>query len=488
MARSGVAAALAARRVEPEARITICDRDETPAGAGSIPELEEADVIVAVGREDNSLLDGCDLVIKSPGVPNEVSLLREARQRGIRVIGEVEFAWRYLENMMVGVTGTNGKTTTTEMIGYIISQSGRSCSVAGNVGMPLSSLVGTIDDDAVIVAELSSFQLEDSIDFRPDVAVLLNLTEDHLDRHPGLDHYFSSKVMIFANQGSEDVAVLNSDDRNSHRPIPGQGRHLWFSRVQDEAGRAERPLIYFQDGFIRADIDAVDELSAAVRSRAPWNAAGYRWSDGRNGWKNGEKFHEGGRGQVIEWSRAGLKGEHNLENSLAATAACLSLGLTPGEIAAGIGGFPGVAHRLQEVGIVGGVTYVNDSKATNTDAAVKALTAYRSGIHLILGGSSKGCSFDELASAATRDKVKQVYVIGESAPEIAASFANEDRQVVQAGRLAEAVAAAHDAAETGDVVLFSPACASFDQYKNFEERGRHFISLVEGLAKEKSEP
>ncbi|MHB8967152.1 MAG: UDP-N-acetylmuramoyl-L-alanine--D-glutamate ligase [Thermoleophilia bacterium] len=479
-ARSGVAAARAARRSMPDVEVVLADRELNPAGATEADSLREEKIILALGREDDALLDGCILVVKSPGVPNGISLLGEARQLGIPVIGEVEFAWRHLKNVIVGVTGTNGKTTTTELIGHIIKESGRSCEVAGNVGRPLSSLVGEVDEDAILVVELSSFQLEDTVDFRPDVAVLLNLTEDHLDRHPDVEHYYQSKTMIFANQGADDLAILNRDDPNSRRAIPGRARRIWFQRVPAAGGAAEPAAVGVRDGVICADLDALGEASAGLSCRAPWLAAGYEWQDGRKDHTSGEDSEAGGCREIVEWSRASLRGEHNLENALAATAACLSLGLATDEVAAGLVSFPGVRHRLQEVATVKGVTYVNDSKATNVDSAIKALTAYESGVWLILGGSSKGCSFDSLAAAAG-DRVKQVLLIGESAPEIAAGFEQAGRETVMADRLELALERAAEGAEAGDVVLLSPACASFDQYNDYEERGEHFISLVHEL-------
>ena len=480
-ARSGVAAARAARRVIPGAFVTVADRDPQPAGAAEAEALLQEGIAVELGSEDNTLLDGCNLVIKSPGVPSEISLLGEARQRGIPVIGEVEFAWRHLENLIVGVTGTNGKTTTTELIGHIINGSGRLCVVAGNVGTPLSSIVGKVHEEAVLVVELSSFQLEDAIDFRADVAVLLNLTEDHLDRHGDLEHYFSSKMMVFSNQGSDDVAILNHDDPNSHRVVPGQAQQLWFGRERVAGGEDHPPRVYTRDGAIYAELDAVSKAAAGLKLRVPWLASGYPWEHGRKGPGGGEDSGEEGCREIIDWSQANLKGDHNLENALAATAVCLSLGLGAEDVASGLAGFPGVAHRLQEVGIIGGVSYVNDSKATNVHSTIMALTAYESGIHLILGGSSKGCSFERLARAASADRVKQLLLIGDSAPEIAASFERTGRDVQIAGHMEEALRRARESAQPGDVVLLSPACASFDQYQNYEERGEHFIRLVHEL-------
>ncbi|MHB0866782.1 MAG: Mur ligase family protein [Thermoleophilia bacterium] len=496
MGRSGVAAALTARRLLPEAEVILADQQRGILKPETEQELLAHGIRLEPGREDGSLLDGCGLVIKSPGVAVDIPLLMEARARGIRVWGELEFAWRHLPQLMVGVTGTNGKTTTTELIGHILKKAGRACRVAGNVGLALSSLVGEAGEDEILVVELSSFQLEDSELLRPDIAVLLNLTDDHLDRHPDAAHYFAAKMQIFANQSPADLAVINQDDPNCRVEVPGCGQRVWFSR---QASSDQQPQVYARDGVIYARRDELDRAAAQLRLRLPACEGGPEAAagggSGRNGPDGGElpiqADDSGPRAsepvEVIAWPEASLSGEHNLENSLAACAVSLALGLEPGEIAAGLKSFPGVRHRLQEVRRVNGVRYVNDSKATNVDAAVKALTAFEGGIHLILGGSLKNCSFDGLAAAATADRVRQVILIGEAAAEIEASFGRHDRATVVAGDLPAAVRLASDSAVDGDVVLLAPACASFDQYDNYEERGDHFISLVNQIQRGSSD-
>lgn len=498
MARSGIAAALVARKMLPRVEVVIADREFEPKEAAQVAALLEAGVRVELGREDNALLDGAGLVVKSPGVPPENSLLLEAHMLGIPVWGEVEFAWRFLPNLIVGVTGTNGKTTTTELLGHILSSAGRSCRVAGNVGVALSSLIGEVDEDTLLVVELSSFQLEDSIDFRPDLAILLNLAEDHLDRHPDIESYFSAKMRIFENQHSDNVSVINLDDPNCRRPVPGQASRVWFSRsagdAKPDAGESGEPLVFVRQGVLRANLHGLDVAGAGLRSRLPraWaegsvsgsekeEKPGLATASGRNGAGGGEVSNGVGSQAVLDWSESALKGDHNLDNCLAAAAACLSLGLNVGEVAAGITSFPGVPHRLQEIGVVNGVTYVNDSKATNVDAALKALTAYRRGVHLILGGRTKGCDFDELAVAASAPGVSEVILIGEAANDIAASFDLVGGDVVVTDDLEQAVLIASEHAQPGDTVLLSPACASFDQYDNYEQRGDHFMKLVEDL-------
>ena len=480
MARSGIAAAKAARRMLPGVEVVLSDRDPEPKAAAEAAELEASGVRVEPGREDNGLLDGCDLVVKSPGVPQENPLLLEARVRSIPVWGEVEFARQFLPNPIVGVTGTNGKTTTVELIGHIVSESGRPCRVAGNVGIALSSLAGEAGEDELLVVELSSFQLEDIVDFRPDVAVLLNLSEDHLDRHLDLEEYFAAKMRIFENQGPEDVSIINLDDPGCRRSVPGHAARVWFSRragdEKRDAGEKAEPLVFIRDGVIHANLHGLETASTGLRER--WRP-GSGAPSGRNDIPGGEVSKEpAGSHEILDWQETGLIGEHNLDNCLAATAACLCLGLAPEEVAAGIRSFPGVPHRLQEVREVDGVTYYNDSKATNVDATLKALTAFRRGVHLILGGRSKGCDFDELAREASAPKVSEVILIGEAANDIAASFDLIGGEVVMAGGLEQALGIASENAEPGDTVLLSPACASFDQYENYERRGEHFVELV----------
>ncbi|MFA6000548.1 MAG: UDP-N-acetylmuramoyl-L-alanine--D-glutamate ligase [Thermoleophilia bacterium] len=503
MARSGIAAALAARRSLPEVEVVIADREEKPESAADVDTLAGAGVRVELGCEDYSLLDGCGLVVKSPGVPGDIPLIEEARQRGIPVWGEIEFAWRFITNFIIGVTGTNGKTTTTELITHILTSAGRPCRSAGNIGTALSVFVGNIDEDKLLVLELSSFQLEDTIDFRPDIAVLLNLSEDHLDRHDCTEDYYLSKMNIFVNQQPHDLAIINLDDPACHRPVPVHVGKVWFSGSAGDSrpavGERMEPLVFVRDGVIRANLKGLATAGSGVRTRLPQvhsdDEAGrgpdnqhgvdapsaHIAAGGRNELKNGEDSTQAGSTAIIAWKDASLKGDHNLENCLAATSVCLSMGLSPGEVAGGLVSFPGVPHRLQQVRIVDGVTYVNDSKATNVDAAIKALTAFEGGVHLILGGSLKGCTFDRLAADAPEEKITQLIAIGEAAQEIATSFDQVGRETIMAAGLEEAIDIASASAGPGDVVLLAPACASFDQYDNYEQRGEHFISLVNML-------
>ncbi len=351
---------------------------------------------------DVGLLDGADVLVKSPGVPRDNPLVRGAR---IPIWSEVELGYRLLGNPILGVTGTNGKTTTAEWLGAIFRAAGREVAVAGNVGRALSAVEAS--PDAWIVCELSSFQLEDVHEFRPRIAVLLNLEPDHLDRHGAFEDYRDAKLRIFENQAGDDTAVLP----RGFGTVPGAARRVEFA--------------------------ADDPLPA----------------------------------------EPGLPGAHNRENASAATAAARAAGIPDDAIAAALRSFPGVEHRLEAVAEVAGVRYVNDSKATNTAAARRALAAFDVPLHVILGGSRKGEPFDELA----RELHGRAYLIGETADELAEALDRAGVPYSKCGDLAAAVAAAAEAAVPGEVVLLSPACASYDQFRDFEQRGEDFRRLVQNL-------
>jgi UDP-N-acetylmuramoylalanine--D-glutamate ligase len=373
--------------------------------------LRAAGVEVVLGADDPELLDGVDLLVKSPGVPQTAPIAAVARERGLTIWSEVELGFRLLENPILGVTGTNGKTTTSELLGAIFRAAGRDVAVAGNVGRPLSGLDGTLGADAWVVCELSSFQLEDIETLRPRIAVLLNLAPDHLDRHSSLEDYRSAKLRIFENQGKRDVAVVP----RGFGPIPGKAKRIEF---------------------------ALDDPLPAEPS---------------------------------------IPGDHNRENAAAATAAARAAGIDDDAIGAGLARFEGVPHRLELVREVNGVRFVNDSKATNPEAAERALSAYPPGIRLILGGSRKGIAFTDLAKRASTAGVAQAYLIGDSADEIAEALAAAGVRFTYSRDLATAVQDAYRDAEPGEVVLLSPACASYDQFRDFEERGDLFRELVEAL-------
>ena len=381
-------------------------REDVDAGR-----LREAGVEVVLGADDPELLDGVDLLVKSPGVPPAAPLAAAARERGVTVWSEVELGFRLLANPILGVTGTNGKTTTSELLGDIFRAADKGVAVAGNVGRPLTGLDGALGEGAWIVCELSSFQLEDVDTFRPHIAILLNLAPDHLDRHGTFEDYRVAKLRIFENQTAEDVAVVP----RGFATIPGEARRIEFSLE--------------------------DELPA----------------------------------------EPSIPGEHNRENAAAATAAARAAGIPDDAIAAALSAFAGVPHRLELVREVAGVRFVNDSKATNPEAAERALSAYPPGIRLILGGSRKGIPFARLAKRAAASGVAQAYLIGDSADEIAEALAAEGVRFTYSRDLPTAVRDAFRDADPGEVVLLSPACASYDQFHDFEERGERFRELVEAL-------
>jgi UDP-N-acetylmuramoylalanine--D-glutamate ligase len=450
--RSGKPAALLARRRMPAVEVFGLDEGaELPDGL--VADLTAAGVALRLGP-DAELPEGVDLIVKSPGVPDSSAIVRAAVRDEVTLWSEVEFASRFLMNPLIGITGTNGKTTTTELTGAMIRDAGLPVITGGNLGFALSEMPDVVSVDVTVVAELSSFQLEHVERFRPQAAVLLNLTEDHMDRHGSYPAYAAAKLRIFENQVDGDLALFNADDPASRAEIAG-------GRV---AGSAARAWFSAQPGHACAG------LMAGV------NEAGVLWVE-----------DEARREALCPSTELALKGTHNLQNSLAAAAAAAWHGVPAESIAGTLRTFRGVAHRLQLAGIVDGVTYVNDSKATNVDATLKALTAYSGDVHLILGGYDKGAGYDDLAGAV-EGLVKEVLLIGATATRLREAFVA--RETVRGARptpfrmcgdLAAAVKAASAAATPGDVVLLSPACASWDQYRDYEERGEHFLQVVSDL-------
>jgi UDP-N-acetylmuramoylalanine--D-glutamate ligase len=423
LARSGAAAALGLRTRGGE----VLGLDAgSPAGTDA---LREAGVELHLDDRDGvALLDRVRAVVKSPGVPAQTSVITAAHERDVPVLGELELAWRMLENEFIAVTGTNGKTTTVELIGHIHREAGLPVAVAGNVGTAVSSLVGRLDPEATVVCEASSFQLEDSSRFAPEAAVLLNITPDHLDRHGTLEAYAAAKLRIFARQSESDLAVFPRELASGI-----------------DAGRAQ-------------PVDFGRDAQAALYER-----------EGRLWWRGAA---------LLALSELRLRGRHNVENAMAAAAVCLARGIEREAVRAGLRSFQGVAHRLEELATLGGVLYVNDSKATNAASTLVAIEAFGGRpIQLILGGQGKGQDFAALREAVER-QVAAAYLIGEDAAAIAASLAGLRTPVHECVELERALAAAAAAAREGDVVLLSPACASFDQFADFEARGDRFRALV----------
>ncbi len=399
-ARSGIAAARAlAARGE---RAVLVD-----AGRPEVPE----DVDARLGTDGVAELARARAVVKSPGVPAQAPVVAGARAAGLPVLGELELAWRLVPAPVLAVTGTNGKTTTVELLGAMHRAAGVPVEVVGNVGTPYSALAGTAGAGTVVVCEASSFQLEDTVAFAPEGAVLLNLEPDHLDRHGTLEAYRAAKLEAFARQGPHDLAVAPAAFA-----LPGRARRL--EPLEDRGGALVAP-----DGT----------TFPALR----------------------------------------LPGPHNRQNAAAAAALALARGLHPRAIDAALRTFAGVEHRLEEVAVLHGVRWVNDSKATNVASTLVALAAFDAPVHLILGGRGKGQSFTALGRPVA-ERCASVELIGEAAGELAALLPG----ALRCGDLEHAVAAAGAAARPGDVVLLSPACASFDQFRDFEERGRAFKELV----------
>ena len=414
MARSGQAAArMLAVRGE---QVIGCD-SASPDGAA---ELGELGVELHLDSDGVELIEGVGCVVKSPGVPREAPAIASALEKDVPVIGELELAWRLLPDRFVAVTGTNGKTTVTELLGHVWRIAGEPVAVAGNVGTPLASLVGDAPAEVTIVCECSSFQLEDADAFAPECAVLLNVSADHLDRHRDLDDYLAAKLRIFARQAPGDWAIYDSSDPAlAEVMLPGRARVVDLAAV---------PL---------------DEPDEALEGSA-------------------------------------LLGPHNVRNARAATAAALAMGIDREAVAEALRTFPGVPHRLERVAEVGGVTFVNDSKATNVAAAAAALRSFGGRVRAILGGSLKGGGFAGLAEPVA-ERCVACYLIGPAAESLERDLEPAWSAGVERKRcadLADAVRAAALDAAPGDVVLLAPACASFDAYRDFEQRGEHFRELV----------
>jgi UDP-N-acetylmuramoylalanine--D-glutamate ligase len=418
-----------ARSGQAAARLLV-ERGEEAIGCDSgEPDVDLPGVETHLGTDGVALLDrGIGTVVKSPGVPSEAPVIAEARRRGVEVIGELELAWRLLPNRFVAVTGTNGKTTTVELLGAIWRAAGLSVAVAGNVGTPLSALVRELPRDTTVICEASSFQLEDATAFAPEVAVLLNVEEDHLDRHGTFDAYRDAKARIFANQGPGDWAVSPSDLRPS-------GAASWIGFGPGADARVEDGLIVFRD----QPVLPVEDLR--------------------------------------------IRGAHNVDNALAATAAALAGGaVEPVVVAEALRAFRGVEHRLEEAARIGGVLYVNDSKATNPASALRGLEAFEGGVHAILGGSLKGAGFGSLRPAVA-ERCTACYLIGTAADRLAEDLEGTVA-LVRSGTLERAVEQASASARPGEVVLLSPACASFDSFRDYEHRGARFKELVLALKAE----
>jgi UDP-N-acetylmuramoylalanine--D-glutamate ligase len=435
LARTGVAAALfcAARGAD----VTATDaRAENEIGE-VLASLRSAGVKLELGGHRENTFLAQDLIVPSPGVPADAPLLQSARAMGVTVWSEVELADRFLNGRLIGITGSNGKTTTTSLIEHILRNAGLSTILAGNIGTPLIARVEQTSNDTITVVELSSFQLELIEVFRPNISVFLNLTADHLDRHHTLEAYGRAKARIFENQTEADSAVLNADDPATTPLAPAKPHVYWFSRKQRVA----------QGAFVK-------ESQIIFR-------------------------HDGEESAILNLQDIPLAGAHNVENVLAAVAATRLAGAEPAAIARAVRSFAGVEHRLEFVAEIAGVRYYNDSKATNVDAALKALEAFPGRILIVLGGKDKGSDYT-LLQKPLREKAILALLIGAAAEKIEKQITGSVA-IERAGTIERAVEIASHASRPGDVVLLAPACASFDQFQNYEHRGRVFKDLVHNL-------
>ena len=438
LGKSGLAAALFLRR--RGAHVTVSDVRSAEALAKEIPALMEAGIMVETGGHGLLTFRRQDLIVVSPGVPLDTPELVQVKHFGLPVIGELELAARFLKGHTLAVTGSNGKTTTTTLLGEILNAGDLPTLVGGNIGVPVVALIDDSSDESWSVLEVSSFQLETTEEFHPNIAVILNITPDHLDRHGSFENYIRAKERIFAAQTAEDCLVLNADNTPCEEAATrAAARVYWFS--------IEHPVP--QGAWL-------EQGSVAYRP-APDAATEY----------------------VIPSRGIPLKGAHNVENVLAAVVAARLAGVPAEAIRRAIENFRAVEHRLEYVATRNGVEYYNDSKATNVDATAKAVASFSSGIHLILGGKDKGSTYTVLADLL-RERVTAVYTIGVAAPKIEKDLRGVV-SILSCETLDKAVSAAASAARAGEVVVLAPACSSYDQFENYEQRGRVFKELVKAL-------
>jgi UDP-N-acetylmuramoylalanine--D-glutamate ligase len=435
-AKSGLAAV--EFLMQKRATVTLTDAKSIDALGEVVQQLATKGVQLALdGQYPDPVKEGYHFLVVSPGVPLTVPPVAQAYAAHIPVIGELELAYRFNEAPIIAITGTNGKTTTTTLVGEICKATGLKTLVAGNIGLPLISQVEEYQPGDMIVAEVSSFQLETILTFRPRVAAILNITPDHLDRHGTMESYIKAKTNIFSNQVPTDYTILNYDDPNTAALAQQSlGRVIFFSRQHTlETG------VYIHNGNIVVKMDGITT-------------------------------------EIISVSKLNIPGGHNLENALAAVACCFVLGISAETIKNTLSSFKGVVHRLETVAEINGVQYVNDSKGTNPDASIKALEAYQQPIVLIAGGLGKGNDFTGIAKVI-KERVRLLILLGKDAAVIEQAVRQQGfTNLINVKEFSEAVKVASQEAQPGEVVLLSPACASWDMFKSYEERGDLFRELV----------
>jgi UDP-N-acetylmuramoylalanine--D-glutamate ligase len=435
LGKSGLASAIFLRK--QGAQVTVSDVRSVEALAEELPALLDAGVMVEAGGHGLLTFRRQDLIVVSPGVPFDTPELVQARTFGTPVIGELELASRFLRGNILAITGSNGKTTTTALCGEIFHASNQPTQVGGNIGIPVIALVPESKEQGWNVLEVSSFQLETIVDFHPRIAVILNITPDHLDRHGSLENYIAAKERIFSNQNAEDFLVLNAEDaQTQHAAARAKGKVFWFSVTRP----VRQGSFVYQDAIVwRADEQAALE-------------------------------------PILPIDEITLKGKHNIENVLAAVCAARLAGIPAEIIRKGVAGFHAVEHRLEFVARIHNIDYYNDSKATNVDATMKAIAAFPGGIHLILGGKDKDSDYT-LLTTLLKERVRAVYTIGAAAEKIEQQIAGAAK-IVSCQTLERAIDQAAANAQAGEVVLLAPACSSFDQFENYEHRGRSFKQFV----------
>ncbi len=435
-ARSGLASAVALK--ELGARVFLSELKDTGDYGEMVRILKYRDIKFEFGKHSDDVFD-CQLMVTSPGVPFDAEVLNRAREKNIKIISELELGFLLCPGKIIAITGSNGKTTTTSLIGEIFSHSGIKYRVAGNIGKPFVAIAANVSHDGWAILEVSTFQLEWIDRFKPKVAAVLNITPDHLDRHRSMENYIALKFKVFSNQNGTDLAVLNADDKNlqNYKPVSEVLRFSVSGEVENGCYVEKGALFLNRHGHKKV-ITSVDKIS--------------------------------------------IKGLHNLSNACAAAACSSVAGVDTESIAAGLRSFKGVEHRLEEVGLIGGVSFINDSKATNVDAVYQALQSVSPPVVLIAGGLYKGGDFSIL-NDLVKKYVKGIVLIGEASGIIADTF-ESITHLYNAGSLEEAVRTAYEVAGSEGTVLLSPGCASFDMFENFEHRGHMFKLAVNKLETE----
>ncbi len=433
LGKSGIAASLLLHR--HGAIVTATDSNPVEALSDEAKSLQALGIKIEAGGHRTESFISSNLIVLSPGVPKEIKPVAMAKDRSIMIISEIELAFRFIDAPVIAITGSNGKSTTTTLIGEILKAKGDKTFVGGNIGTPLCDYVLSDETADCVVAEISSFQLETIEEFRPKISILLNISPDHLDRYHNVSEYAETKLRIFENQGKGDYAIINGDEPWSNELLS----RLKCTAVMFSRKKKITNGVYTEGGWIVSDI-------------------------------------EGSKCRVCEISQIGIKGVHNLENAMASVAAALLSGCSQAVIKSVLKKFAGLEHRLEFVRDLNGVRYINDSKGTNVGAVVKSLESFSEPLLLIAGGRDKGSDFSPLRPLI-KEKVKSLILIGEARDKIAEAVVGMTNTSF-ASSLEEAVNIAHREAVKGDIVLLSPACASFDMFKNFEDRGRKFKEIV----------